>query len=64
MVMKEFPENVNDLQADFGDIISPLSHSLSALINFKFEGDSKGIKQNSSFLRDSSESGFIGCFSP
>ena len=40
MMVKEFPKNVNDLQVDFRVIISPSLHSLSALINFKFEGDS------------------------
>ena len=50
MVVKEFTRDVNDLQVDFRFIISPSLHSLSALINFKFEGDPKGIKQNSSIL--------------
>ena len=63
MVVKEFPKNVNDLQVDLRIIISPSLHSLSALINFKFDGHSKGIKQNSSLLKDSSESGFMGYFS-
>ena len=62
-MVKEFPKNVNDWQVDFRIIISPSLHSLSALINFKFRGHSKGRKQNSSLLKDPSESGFMGCFS-